>query len=151
MMKFYALSLLAAMMVFAIVPRAFASKADYCSVYAHDFADGHSQDKAVWQHKYEIAMTDCLGENSTVETVSTPKTKRVVKAKKIEQKVAAVQTKIVKQTQPTPASSATQTKLQPGSEAWNNYCTNKYASFNAKTGTYTSKTGVNRKCVVFYP
>jgi BA14K-like protein len=151
MMKFYTFSLLAATMAFAIAPHAFASKADYCSVYAHDFADGHSQEKAVWQHKYEIAMTDCLGENSTVETVRSPKTKTVVKVKKIEQKVASVQTKTVKQTQPIPASSATQTKLQPGSEAWNNYCTNKYASFNTETGTYTSKTGVARKCVVFYP
>jgi BA14K-like protein len=150
-MKFYTLSLFAAAMLFAIAPHAFASKADYCSVYAHDFADGHSQDKAVWQHKYEIAMTDCLGETSTAETASTPRTKTVVKAKKIEQKVASVQTKTAKQTQPAPASSATQTKLQPGSEAWNNYCTNKYASFNTKTGTYTSKTGVARKCVVFYP
>jgi BA14K-like protein len=151
MMKFYTLSLFVAATLFINAPPASASKADYCSVYAHDFADGHSQDKAVWQHKYEIAMTDCLGETSTAENASAPHTKTVGKAKKVEQKLASVTTKIVKQSQAASAGSATQTKLQPGSEAWNNYCTNKYASFNAKTGTYTSKTGVNRKCVVFYP
>jgi hypothetical protein len=150
-MKFYTLSLFAAAMFIANAPHAFATKSDYCSAYAHDFADGHSQDKLVWQHKYEIAMSDCLGEPAAAQTVSTPKTKTIVKAKKLEQKIASAPSKIVKQIQPAPSASATQTKLEPSSEAWNNYCANKYASFNAKTGTYTSKTGVARKCVVFFP
>lgn len=150
-MKFYVLGLLAAAMLIAVSSNVMASKADYCSVYAHDFADGHSHDKAVWQHKYEIAMTDCLGENSISETVRNAKTKSIVKAKKTEQKIASAPLKVVKQTPDLNAKAATQTKLVPGSEAWNNYCTNKYASFDAKSGTYTSKTGVERKCVVFYP
>ena len=39
-------------------------------------------------------------------------------------------------------------KLKVGSEAWNDYCTRKYNSFNRKTGTYTSRSGVERRCLV---
>jgi hypothetical protein len=148
MMKFYVLSLVASALLIASGNASFASKADYCAAYAHDFANGQTQDKALWQHKYEIAMTDCLGESAAAEPVNTTKVKTAVKTKSVEQKVASATSKIVK---PLIARAATQTKLQPGSEAWNNYCTNKYASFSAKTGTYTSKTGVIRKCIVFYP
>lgn len=96
-------------------------------------------------------MTDCLAEPAAAEQVNATKTKTVVKAKNVEPKTASTLSKIVKQVQPAPDKTATQTKLEPGSDAWNNYCANKYASFDAKTGTYTSKTGVTRKCVVFYP
>ena len=36
---------------------------------------------------------------------------------------------------------------QRGSDAWNAYCAKKYASFDAKTGTYTSRSGKQRPCV----
>ena len=85
-MKLYVLSLVASSMLFAIAPSAFASKADYCSAYAHDFADGHSQDKVLWQHKYEIAMTDCLAEPAAAEQVNATKTKTVVKPKMLNRK-----------------------------------------------------------------
>jgi BA14K-like protein len=147
-MKFYLLGLVAATILMACAPQAFASKADYCSVYAHDFANGQTQDKALWQHKYEIAMTDCLGEPPAAEPIKNTEVKTAVKTKRVEQKVASVTSKIVK---PALDKTATQAKLVPGSDAWNNYCTNKYSSFNVNTGTYTSKTGVTRKCVVFYP
>ncbi len=150
-MKFCSLTLIISMIFLAQAPSAFATKADYCSAYAHDFANGQTQDKVLWQHKYEIAMADCLGESSTADQAINTKTRNDVKTKKIEEKIASVASKIVKRSQPVRNITADQTKLQPGSEAWNNYCINKYASFNAKTGTYTSKTGVARKCVVFYP
>lgn len=150
-MKFYLLSLVASAILLANAPAAFASKADYCSAYAHDFANGQTQDKALWQHKYEIAMTDCLGDPPAAEQVNITQTTTAVKTQKVEQKIASVALKIVKPAKPAPTNTAIQKKLQPGSEAWNNYCTTKYASYNVKTGTYTSKTGVARKCVVFYP
>jgi BA14K-like protein len=96
-------------------------------------------------------MADCLGESSTADQAINAQTQNAVKTKKVEQKIASVASKTVRRPQPARTKVAIQTKLQPGSEAWNNYCINKYASFNAKTGTYTSKTGVARKCVVFYP
>jgi hypothetical protein len=39
-------------------------------------------------------------------------------------------------------------KLTEGSLAWLDYCDRKYASFNRATGTYTSHSGVERKCLV---
>jgi hypothetical protein len=39
-------------------------------------------------------------------------------------------------------------ELEIGSMAWLDYCDKKYASFNRKTGTYTSHSGVARRCVV---
>ena len=96
-------------------------------------------------------LTDCLGDPPAAEQVNITQTKTAVKTQKVEQKIASVALKIVKPAKPAPTKTAIQKKLQPGSEAWNNYCTTKYASYNVKTGTYTSKTGVARKCVVFYP
>ena len=150
-MKFYLFAWIALVIFFGFAASANASKADYCSVYAHDFADSHSPDRALWQHKYEIAMTDCLNESTPSTQVENGKMKVAIKTKKPDQKIASVTTKVVKSVQPTLDKTSAQNKLVPGSEAWNDYCTNKYASFNSKTGTYTSKTGVTRKCVVFYP
>jgi hypothetical protein len=39
-------------------------------------------------------------------------------------------------------------KLEPGTEAWNEYCAAKYKSFNPDTGTYNSHTGKERRCTV---
>jgi len=39
-------------------------------------------------------------------------------------------------------------ELVPGSEAWNDYCSAKYASFKRETGTYTSYSGKERPCLV---
>lgn len=36
---------------------------------------------------------------------------------------------------------------QPWSQAWYNYCTQKYRSFNPKTGTYRGYDGANHFCV----
>ena len=38
--------------------------------------------------------------------------------------------------------------LEPGSEAWNDYCAAKYTSFDRKTGLYTGKSGKPHTCVV---
>ena len=36
--------------------------------------------------------------------------------------------------------------LKPGTQAWNQYCQSKHPSFNAKTGTYQTISGKQRKC-----
>ena len=37
-------------------------------------------------------------------------------------------------------------KLEPGTQAWNNACDQRYRSFNPKTGIYKSLSGKRRKC-----
>lgn len=123
---------------------ALATKTDYCAAYARDFADAQSVDKALWQHKYDIANEACLaGPKAAAQPVKTiPKSKKPL-----------TETQTTEPAEPkttsTPASA--KVKLETGSDNWNTYCANKYTSFNAKTGTYTSHKGVERKCIVSYP
>ncbi len=126
------------------VSPALATKIDYCAAYARDFADAQSLDKTLWQHKYDIANEACLAEPKA--TVATIKAKPKSKKPKTEPEI-----KSTAEPQTTPAASTNKLKLEPGSENWNTYCANKYTSFNAKTGTYTSRKGVARKCIVYYP
>lgn len=42
----------------------------------------------------------------------------------------------------------TKPNLKPGSQAWLDYCDKKYASFDRATGTYSSYSGVRRRCLV---
>ncbi len=112
---------------------ALADKPAYCAAYARDFADARAKDKVLWQHKYDIALQGCMGEPKPV-AVSVP---AIVKKKVVE--------KIV---EPNPVLVPQKLGLAAGSADWNIYCANKYTSFNPKTGTYMSKTGVERRCVV---
>ena len=127
---------------------AFATKADYCAAYAHDFADAQTQDKTLWQHKYEIANDACLVEPKAAAhaTIIQPKIELKPKPKTTEPQIL-----VPAEPQPLPTPSPAKLKLEPGSENWNTYCANKYTSFNTKTGTYTSRTGVERRCVVSNP
>jgi hypothetical protein len=128
----------------AFATSAYATKTDYCAAYARDFADVQSSDKTLWQHKYDIANEACLAEpKSTVHSIKTkPKSKKPMTEPQI---------KVPAEPQTTAAAVSSKLKLEPGSENWNIYCANKYTSFNAKTGTYTSHKGVERKCIVSYP
>ena len=123
---------------------AFATKADYCAAYARDFADIQTQDKTLWQHKYDIAKDECLAEPKAAAQVIRIKSKSTPKTTS---SIAVVPAEPLS----TPAPANAKQKLEPGTDDWNNYCANKYTSFSAKTGTYTSHTGVERKCVVSYP
>ncbi len=123
---------------------ALAAKVDYCAAYARDFADAQTHDKSIWQHKYDIANAACLAEPQA--------NAQVIKAKPIAKKrTTKPEIAVPAEPQATPTSAPAKPKLEPGSENWNTYCANKYTSFSAKTGTYTSHTGVERKCVVSYP
>jgi BA14K-like protein len=129
---------------------AMADKPAYCAAYARDFADARTKDKPMWQHKYDIALQACMTvpkplvariPDDAKKVVESPK--KVVKVKKEE--VAAPAPEPAPEPASKPEKSA---KLEPGSAEWNTYCTNKYSSFNVKTGKYTSKTGVQRRCLV---
>ena len=141
------------MMPAILVPAnaAFASRADYCAAYAQDFADAKTQDKALWQHKYDIAHTACMAEANPAEQVKQAKPKIQNLQKPVQQKTSSLKPSVNSTPQPTPATSLAKTKLEVGSGDWNTFCANKYASFNVKTGTYTSHTGVERKCVISAP
>ncbi len=126
--------------VFTATP-AWADKPAYCAAYATDFANARAKEKLLWQHKYDIALEACL-QTEKIKAISdgpapkilTPKVKKIVAEKSVPEPAAA------------PA--VTATKLVVGSDDWKIYCANKYTSFNPKTGTYMSKTGVERKCTV---
>jgi BA14K-like protein len=121
---------------------AWADKPAYCAAYARDFADARAVDKNMWQHKYDISYQSCIGEQKPlIARIPEPiKTKPVAKivARVPEAKVEPVAA---------PAPAVRPSKPVPGSEDWNIYCANKYVSFDAKTGTYLSHTGVQRRCV----
>ena len=122
---------------------ALADKPAYCAAYARDFADARAVDKNMWQHKYDIAYQSCIGEpKPLIARIPIP-----IKAKPVAKVVARVA-----ETKPEPVAAPVQAvkpaKPAPGSDDWNIYCANKYVSFNVKTGTYLSHTGIERHCVV---
>ena len=141
------------MMPVVLVPAnaAFASRADYCAAYAQDFADAKTQDKTLWQHKYDIAHTACMVEAQPAVQANRTKTKIQTVQKPVQRKTASLKPSVNLTSQPTPATNLAKTKLEVGSGDWNTFCANKYTSFNVKTGTYTSHTGVERKCVISAP
>jgi BA14K-like protein len=128
-----------------------AGKPDYCAAYARDFADARTKDKPIWQHKYEIALAACMTEPKKAEVIKPVPAKKVVAKAKVEVIIppepVAEPPKV--ETPPFKNVKASKTaKMEQGSAAWNDYCANKYSSFDIKKGTYTSRTGVERKCLV---
>ena len=135
---------------------AHADQAGWCAAYARDFADARTTDKALWQHKYDIAQKSCLdGQVSSAPAADTK-----VEVKKVDAPVAAAAAPALKAAAIPAAKAAVppaepkpeKTKVasgapQPGTPEWNDYCAKKYTSFNAATGTYKSLTGVDRKCL----
>lgn len=125
-----------------------ASKAEYCAAYARDFADARATDKALWQHKYDIAQASCLAppKPAPLVKITTPKPKPKV------QEIVEIPPEPTLDPGPEPVIEKPAKKLrlilEPGSAAWNVYCDKKYSSFNPVTGTYTSRTGTERKCLV---
>jgi BA14K-like protein len=126
----------------AVASPALADKSDYCAAYARDFADARSKDKPMWQHKYQIAQTACMAEPQNAEVAKPVPVKKAV-PKNVAPPVIPPEPVVVLPSPPTPKAS----KLVAGTPAWNDYCSKKYTSFNLKTGTYTSRTGVERKCL----
>ena len=121
---------------------AFADKQSYCAAYATDFANAQTQDKKLWQHKYDIALKSCVSVANPDVVEEAPQQKKIKKLQSVTQQTAEV-------VPPEPAMATA--KLEQGSDAWNEYCAKKYVSFDIKTGLYHSLTGVDRKCVVTKP
>lgn len=130
-------SIILALSLPAIAGPALAAKADYCAAYARDFADARTKDKPLWQHKYDIALAACMVE-PTKSVVAKPAPPKQF-APKIEPEPIIP---------PEPIMVEKPAKLVAGSPEWNDYCIKKYNSFNIKKGTYLSRTGVERKCLV---
>ena len=62
---------------------------------------------------------------------------------------AAIKTRDVKKVAVAEVKIVTKNKKpEPGTPAWIAYCTRKYVSFDAAKGTYLSKTGTARKCLI---
>jgi hypothetical protein len=161
------------LMAFWAAPAA-ADVQDYCAAVARDFADLRPQDRTIWQQRYDDSERDCIADFSTApaETTTDVTTKPKEKLKKtkpirIEAPMVAVapepekkpkkKTKKAEVAEATTADATTEqtvavptakAKLAPGSSAWLDYCERKYTSFNRDKGTYRSKTGVERKCLV---
>ena len=133
---------LGVLMCVAIGSPVMADKPDYCAAYARDFADARSKDKPMWQHKYDIALAACMAEPKQAETIKPAIVKKRAEKAEAPQDIPP-EPKIAETSVP-----ARPAKLVAGTAAWNDYCSNKYTSFNVKTGTYKSRTGVERKCLV---
>jgi hypothetical protein len=153
------------------VREAFADVQDYCAAVARDFADLRPADRAIWQQRYDDAGADCIEQFSTpTQAVATqPKVKAKVNKPnkpelaapsaetpiaaaapitKTKKKTAKINTAATSVVGTTTEQTATLVKPKPGSAEWIDYCSRKYTSFDKIKGTYTSKTGVERKCLV---
>lgn len=143
----------------AVHGSAMATPADYCAAYARDFADAGGAAGDAWKHRYTNAERACLYQytdqiakkplaakpvRSAAKAESAPPPKPVAKP--------APETGPSGGDEPQSAAGAAGAVQKPqlvaGSKEWLDYCTRKYASFNAETGTYKSYTGVERKCLV---
>ena len=112
----------------------------YCEMFAKDFADGRTTDVDLWQKAYRNAFNDCMNQYTAAAPVAAPK--------KALQKQAAVPLSEPETSEEAAAVVKPKLKLEPGTEAWNEYCAAKYKSFNPDTGTYNSHTGKERRCTV---
>jgi BA14K-like protein len=145
---------------------AIADVQDYCAAVARDFADLRPKDRDIWQQRYDNASADCIEQFSapalTAAAPPKPRKKLVAVAPSKPQPVASKVIPKPKSKKPTtevatvegttaePTAKADVAKPKPvvGGPEWLDYCTRKYTSFDKKKGTYLSKTGVERKCLV---
>jgi hypothetical protein len=118
----------------------YASSQTYCEMFAKDFADGRTTDVDLWQKAYRNAFNDCMNQYTAIAPAAAPK--------KQLQKQAAVPLAAPETSEEAAAVVKPKLKLEPGTEAWNEYCAAKYKSFNPDTGTYNSNTGKERRCTV---
>ena len=139
-MRMIGMSALAVLASFAFTVQASASSQTYCEMFAKDFADGRATDVDLWQISYRNAFNDCMNQYTAAAPVAAPK--------KALQKQAAVPLAAPETSEEAAAVVKAKLKLEPGTEAWNEYCAAKYKSFNPDTGTYNSHTGKERRCIV---
>jgi BA14K-like protein len=137
---------LSAGLLFVTPVMAHANIPDYCAAFARDYAD-MGEKSTDWQRRHDDAQSSCITRFSAFAATpvkAKPKLKVVAVAKPIEaksepKKELPPETKIVAKSIP---------KLETGTAEWISYCKQKYVSFDEGKGTYLSKTGVERKCLV---
>jgi hypothetical protein len=145
-----------AAVLFTAQSTAGAAPQEYCRAYAIDFADVAARGSSWWQKRYESAEKACLMQFTFEEPeeevvaeapeppIPTPKPKKAKPVKVAAKAVADDEAAAVVQ----PAAARKRPNIKDGSDEWYDYCARKYASFNRKTGTYTSRSGVERRCLV---
>jgi BA14K-like protein len=136
---------------FSLATPSHANVADYCAAYARDFANHVDKQNPQWQHRYDNAEASCVlrftSDEKPVPNVK-PKARKVTAKKPVAPVVTtAPEPKPEPEAAPPQVAKAVP-KLLPGSPEWTDYCKKKYVSFNEATGTYMSKTGIERKCLV---
>ena len=112
----------------------------YCEVFGKDFANQKTNDVDTWLITYRNAFGDCMTQYTADAKVEPPAKNVVARdVRKHVQKVVIVPANSFSRKKRTPI-------LEPGSNAWNESCAAKYASFNKATGYYKSQTGKERRC-----
>jgi BA14K-like protein len=129
-----------------VATEAHADVKDYCAAYARDFADHVQKQNTEWQPRYDNAQASCLARFS-YDAPSPPKTRLKIQ-KAVSQKPPKVTPAPVEEPATDSAAIKTTTKLEKGSLEWLAYCQKKYVSFDPAKGTYLSKSGIERKCLV---
>jgi BA14K-like protein len=127
-----------------------ADVADYCAAYARDHADQGVREKLIWQKRYDNALQTCGEQYSLQEPAAIVKKPRKPTVKVVTEKPKPIE-KVkpsVEPEAPEPKKVASIPNLKTGSPEWVKYCKKKYVSFNEAKGTYQSKTGIERKCLV---
>jgi hypothetical protein len=122
-------------------PQAFADAKSYCELSAKDFASAQTSDVDQWQKKYRSTYDDCMLQYSVAEPEPVP---AVLPQKKSVVAIKAPEEKAPAKVSVKPALK----KMEQGSNEWNAYCEAKYTSFDKAKGTYLSRTGVVRRCLV---
>ncbi len=157
--------LLATCAMLLFTPAALASVEDYCAAFAIDHANTGPREKSAWQLRHDNAQKACTEQFSIQQVVVEPKKKSksvTPLPKPMVKKVVAVEPEVKKPVAkkltpkaklPESAEAAVavvkiKPKLVAGSAAWNDYCKKKYVSFDEAKGTYQSKKGIERKCLV---
>jgi BA14K-like protein len=135
-----------AALALTVATEAHADVKDYCSAYARDFADLVQKQNAEWQPRYDNAQASCLARFS-YDVTSPPKTKPKIQ-KAVSQKPPKVAPAPVEKPATDTKAIKPTTKPEAGSPEWLAYCQKKYLSFDPAKGTYLSKSGIERKCLV---
>ena len=146
----------AALSCAVLTTQAWADSKSHCELVAKDVADARTTDVDQWQKLYRNTYADCIDQYTAVEPEAAPSEAvpaKVAKKSSGRKSIESPGTKTLPETvvvaAKAPPKDKTRSKgLEPGSEAWNEYCAAKYASFNKETGTYRSFTGKERRCLV---
>ena len=123
--------------------QASAASQSFCEQVAKHYAHANSSNVDTWLKDYQVSLSNCTAQIEPAVKVKAPPIKPAQKLSKRQSKKVVI----------VPARSSefiggrrSALLLEPGSIAWNNFCTAKYPSFNKLTGYYKSKNGQQKRC-----